>query len=157
MKPLILIIFWAFTLRTLHSQNMETHDLTDNEGYIPIKEDNINIIDHYNRIFYQTVPDTMKSNFKSLNRKLDNLTPHFRNRRGLIDGLGKGIKFITGNMDSEDEVEIRAALTNLTYNTDKNSLEINSVIQVSETLSLQIQNITEHINKQQNIVGKYEV
>lgn len=127
MKPLILIIFWAFTLRTLHSQIMEIHDLTDNEGYIPIKEDNINIIDHYNRIFHfvnlsnyyntlrnieknvksldspisdlQPLIDTMKSNFKSLNRKLDNLTPHFRNRRGLIDGLGKGIKFITGNMD----------------------------------------------------------
>lgn len=112
MKPLILIIFWAFTLRTLHSQIMEIHDLTDNEGYIPIKEDNINIIDHYNRIFHfvnlsnyyntlrnieknvksldspisdlQPLIDTMKSNFKSLNRKLDNLTPHFRNRRRLI-------------------------------------------------------------------------
>lgn len=183
MTTLLLILLLTATLKATHSQIMEIQDLTENEGYIPIKEDNINIIDHYNRIFHfvnltnyyntleninkniklldspisdlQPLIDTKKNNFKSLKRKLDNLTPHFRSRRGLIDGLGKGIKFITGNMDSEDEAEIRAALSNLTKITDKNIFEINNIIQVSKTLSSQIQNITEHINKQQYIVGKY--
>lgn len=58
-------------------------------------------------------------------------------------------------MDTDDEMEIRKALKNLTNNIDNNTLKINTVIQISDTLSSQIHNITTHINKQQNIVGKY--
>ncbi|KAI8119002.1 Retrovirus-related Env polyprotein from transposon 297 [Lucilia cuprina] len=99
--------------------------------------------------------DSTKRNFKLLKTKLDNLSPRFRNKRGLINGLGKGIKFITGNMDNDDENEIKSALVNLTTNINDNSERTETLARVSETLSSQIQNITTHINMQQYIISKY--
>lgn len=167
----------------IQPQLMEIQDLTENEGYIPIKESDIRIVDHYRRIYhlinlthyYNTIEiidnninslhgsvsdlmpllDTTLNNFNLLKIKLDNLSPNFRIRRGLINGLGKGLKFITGNMDSDDEQEIKSLLANLTTITNANSIRIGNTARISEVLSQQIQNVTTHINRQQYIVKTY--
>lgn len=183
MELQILLLLLTSVVNVTQSQLIEIQDLSENEGYIPIKGNDIRIIDHYCRIYhlinltdyYYTIEiiddnikslydsvsdlipmlDTTQNNFNLLKIKLDNLSPNFRVRRGLINGLGKGIKFITGNMDSDDEKEIRSLLTNLTAISNANSLELGHTARISKTLSLQIQNVTAHINRQQYIVKKY--
>lgn len=181
---LLPIILLTSIVHLLNSQKLYIQDLTNNNGYIPIKEEkDIRIIDHYHRVFHfinltqyhhsietiekniklldesisDTKPllETIKNNFVLLKVKINNLSPNFRNKRGLINALGKGIKFITGNLDSEDEKEIKNTLETLTKGMQNNSIEMNSFVQISETLSSQIRNTTMHINKQQAIVTRY--
>lgn len=165
------------------AQGLYTQRLTDNKGYIPIKENDIKLIDHYTKILHLinltnyhhsidiigtninllngTISDvkpllnTLEHNFTLLKAKVNNLSPHFRNKRGLINVLGKGVKFITGNMDNDDEIEIRNALNIFTTNQKEESFKLNSLIQVSEILSSQIENITTHINTQQTMITKH--
>ena len=49
---------------------------------------------------------TLSRNFHELESKLKTLMPRHRNKRGLINLLGKTLKVIAGTMDSEDEQEI---------------------------------------------------
>lgn len=183
MNPLHIILTLMTLPEMIKPQSMYVQNLNDNKGYIPIKEDDTKIIDHYNRIFHfinltnyhhsieiiekninllngtisnlRPLVDTIENNFILLKAKVNNLSPHFRNKRGLVNALGKGLKFITGNMDSDDEKEIKNALDALATNMKDRSIEISSFIQISKTISSQIQNITTHINTQQNRVRKY--
>lgn len=53
----------------------------------------------------QLLTSTINFTFELIDRKLENLHIHLNNRhkRGLINGLGSMIKFITGNLDANDE------------------------------------------------------
>nr|XP_043069121.1 uncharacterized protein LOC122322011 [Drosophila bipectinata] len=58
----------------------------------------------------------LKSKLANLEEKVYNLTPHNKQKRGIINGLGSLIKTITGNMDSADAEEIFKQLENLKSN-----------------------------------------
>lgn len=55
-------------------------------------------------------------------KKLENLHPHIRSKRGLINGLGKVNKWLFGNLDSDDEERYNKAINTLQKN-QKNLIE----------------------------------
>ena len=69
--------------------------------------------------------------FDEINRKLNQLTPNSRIKRGLINGLGSIVKSITGNLDNEDGEKIEKHLENL----DKNQLTIKQIMESQITLT----------------------
>ncbi|XP_037930425.1 uncharacterized protein LOC119665205, partial [Teleopsis dalmanni] len=180
MTPLILIITFLTTTR---SQSIDIQDLTNNNGYIPIRTGDLKVIDHYNKILHivnitaytdtlnlilqniqslkvnrietKAVSDTVNKNFALLKGKIENLNPHFRQKRGLINVLGKGLKFIAGTMDSDDETEISNSLKSLYKDEEVLTNKINNLTFVNNFISSQIQNITDHINQKQTLIGNY--
>lgn len=66
--------------------------------------------------------------------KLNNLTPFLRNKRGLIDIVGKTLKFLFGTMDSEDAANYDKAIKIL--NDNQNSIKKQTQIQISLTQKL---------------------
>lgn len=177
-RILILIL-----VTTITAQTIDIQDLTNNNGFVPIRTGEFRPIEHYNKILHilnlteyrQTLNiiaqnintlktniisnkpllDTIEKNFELLQVKVDNLHPHFRAKRGLVNILGKGLKLIAGTMDSDDEKDIENKLESL-HNRQINLTEkFNTLTQVNNLISSQIQNITSHINNQQYKIGKY--
>lgn len=87
-----------------------------------------------------------------LRNRLNSLLPFKRTKRGLINGLGSAIKFITGNMDAEDANKLNVEI-----------MKIQNEIALSKNDSMRqkllntkvigrFQNITEHINNEQKTI-----
>ncbi|XP_023159250.1 uncharacterized protein LOC105664576, partial [Ceratitis capitata] len=102
-----------------------------------------------------TLLDTVEKNFAILKAKIDNLYPQFRQKRGLIDILGKGLKIVAGTMDSEDAEHINNSLKLLYENNGLLTNTVHNLTQVNTILTIQINNITKHINTQQKQVERY--
>ena len=180
------MILWILTiafLSTISAQSIDIQDLTNNNGYIPIKTGEQKVIDRYNKILHivnvtaytdtlnliyenlqtldastvetKTLLDTINKNFALLKGKVDGLNPHLRQRRGLINVLGKGLKFIAGTMDNDDDLEISNSLKSLYKNEESLTNQINNLTFINYFISTQIRNITEHINQKQIIIGNY--
>lgn len=171
------------TILTTVAQQIDIQDLTNNNGYIPIKTEEIKVIDHYskilhiinitayedtvtlilhniqglaaNRIESKHLLDTVNKNFLLLEKKIENLNPHFRHKRGLINVLGKGLKVVAGTMDSDDETKIKNSLEYLSNNGKILTDRIHNLTFVNNLLSSQIQNITNHINNKQIVISDY--
>lgn len=168
---------------TITAQTMDIQDLTNNNGYVPIKTGEFRPILYYNKILHivnlteykytldvikenintlrtttinnEPLLNTIEKNFELLQAKIDNLHPHFKSKRGLVNILGKGLKLIAGTMDSDDEKEIESKLKSL-YDRQTNLTEnLVTTTQINDFISLQIQNITSHINHQQLKIEKY--
>lgn len=174
-----LILILAIT----NAQYLDIQDLTNNNGYIPIKLDEIRPIENYSKIIHiinitmyentlelianniatlkttntdtKSLLDTVYKNFAILKAKVENLNPQFRQKRGLINLVGKGLKIIAGTMDSEDEIHINHSLKQLNENNIIFNNAIHNLTQVNAFFSIQIKNITDHINTQQINVRKY--
>lgn len=99
--------------------------------------------------------NTLVHNFNSLSRKIKHLRPHSRERRGLINILGTGLKYLTGTMDHDDETEIKNKLDALTINNKNLIEESNKQILINNEISDQIKNLTKQIKIQQNTISKY--
>lgn len=69
--------------------------------------------------------------FDEIDRKLNQLIPQSRSKRGLINGLGSVWKSITGNLDNEDGERIEQHLENL----DKNQLTLKQTLESQITLT----------------------
>lgn len=176
LTPTIILLTYIITT---HTQTIEIQDLTNNNGYINIKLENIQIVDNYTKILhiinlteYQIAKDNILDNlnalhnkkktnsiiqttiynYKLLENKLNKLLPYNRKRRGLFNGLGKGLKFITGTMDSTDADEIYKELELLKNNKNDLYIETNKQIIINNQLINQIKNLTHHINSQQLII-----
>ncbi|XP_058978987.1 uncharacterized protein LOC131802631 [Musca domestica] len=177
-----IIIMVAFTTAT-KAQTLDIQDLSNNNGYIPIKTGETKTIEHYTKILHiintteyertlETIKtnidilktsnteskrllDTVNKNFMLLKAKIENLNPHFRKKRALLNILGKGLKIIAGTMDSDDEKQINETFQLLRANDNNLTDKINNLTYISNIMNSQIQNITNHINYQQNIIGNY--
>lgn len=180
MKVPITILIWALVT---HAQQFDIQDLTNNNGYIPIKTGELKTISHYDKILHfinlttydetmvlisdnintlkattfedKQLLDTINKNFILLNAKIANLHTHSKSKRGLFNALGKGLKYIAGSMDSDDEREIRDAITKLHDGKQITDDSMNKLIYVNNFMSQQIDNITRHINRQQILISKY--
>lgn len=178
-------IFFLLTslLTTTTAQTLEMKDLSDNHGYLPIKLKDIEIIDNYATIIHiinttqykettnlleeniqrltntytNVTPllDSIKKSMELCKTKIRNLIPKFRQKRGLINAIGKGLKYVTGTMDSDDEEKILRKFQTLEKNNDETMTTIDELTYLSTSLSRKISNITDHINIQQKAVQSY--
>lgn len=170
-------------ITTAKAQTFDIQDLSNNNGYIPIKTGETKIVEDYIKIIHiiniteyeQTVEiiknnidilktssneskkllDTVNKNFVLLKAKIENINPHFRKKRALVNILGKGLKMIAGTMDSDDEEQISKTLQLLQTNDENLVNKMNNLTFISNVMKSQIQNITNHINYQQNAIGDY--
>lgn len=172
------IIFILLT--PIRAQLLNIQDLTSNNGYLPIKVDEVKTIEQYNKILHEinitaytdslyllqqniktinssltktnpetsSLLDSITKNYEILNVKISNLKPHFRGKRGLINVLGKGLKYIAGSMDSDDEAQINNALNSM-------KTQVNNLTTFNNLISNQIKNITNHINQKQIVISTY--
>lgn len=165
------------------AQHLDVQDLTNNNGYIPIKTGELKLIGHYDKVLHfinltayeETVTllsdnlsalktitfedkqllNTLNKNFILLKAKIDNLHIHSKSKRGLINVLGKGLKYIAGSMDSDDELEIRDAINRINDNEQTINSTVGKLTHINNFMTEQIGNITKHINKQQSIISRY--
>lgn len=154
---------------------METQNLAQGQGFVIIKDQEIQVISNYTKLLHkinlnswtdnlQIIQEniekldfthqfpTLMHNFKSLAEEIENIIPHNRNKRGLINILGKGLKYITGVMDSEDEQEIKDRLKVNEQNNHNLVKAFNDQVKINDNFDETMKNVTEHINKQQNRV-----
>lgn len=164
-------------------QIIELQNLNNNNGYVTIKLDDVKTIRNFKKILhviniteYEDARDiiqnnlktlegkdkpltpmynTLVNNFNLLQRKIDSLKPHTRQRRGLINILGTGLKYLAGTMDHNDEEEIKNQLDALSKNNRNLIEESNKQILINNEISDEIKNLTQHIKTQQTNISKY--
>lgn len=88
---------------------------------------------------------------KELESKLNSLLTK-RHKRGLIDGVGHAIKFITGNMDASDAQEINQQIRELGSNQDKLRTTLSEDHKINLAMAKRFDNITSHINDMQGTI-----
>lgn len=165
------------------TQHIEVQDLTNNNGYIPIKTEDFKTISHYDKILHfinltaydeslnliaynietlkkttfedKQLLESVITNYKLLHAKINILRPSLRPKRGLINALGIGLKYIAGSMDSEDEKQIQDTLESLKNNENSMTGNVNKLMHINNFMTEQISNITKHVNGQQNRITQY--
>uniref|UniRef100_A0A6P7H0E3 Uncharacterized protein LOC114349305 n=1 Tax=Diabrotica virgifera virgifera TaxID=50390 RepID=A0A6P7H0E3_DIAVI len=103
------------TCRLIYSKHTFIHYINLNEIVRQVKslKDNYQIIktsvvkvNASNPISYHGLAENMLERtevlINTLEKKLENIYPHIRSKRGLIDGIGKVNKYLLGNLDSDD-------------------------------------------------------
>lgn len=160
----------------IHTQTLEIHNLKDTQGLLQIKLGTAKTIIDYINLIHIIKLDSYKDNvmkieesvkqftptyynrdslkvtkfkLKDLKDKLNSITPKYRRKRGLFNGIGSAVKFITGNMDDNDALRINQAIFNLT---NKLQTETSKQNILSTGIIERIENITDHINKEQDII-----
>lgn len=104
-------------------------------------------------------------NFTELNdiisAKLDNLRNIYfglrmktRQKRGLINFVGSGIKFLTGNMDHEDYIEISRDLDDLKSQNNNLVRENNQQRKINFDMQDRINKLIKQLNYQQSLIVK---
>lgn len=96
-----------------------------------------------------------KLKLTELNYKLTSLKPKLRNKRGLINGLGSVIKAITGNMDAYDAQRLNTEIESIISNQTNLKIEIYKQSKFNNKMIERFDNVTNHINRQQEIITKY--
>lgn len=92
---------------------------------------------------------------QSLRRKFKTLKPNTRHKRGLMNGIGSIIKIITGNMDAADADRLNKEIAKLTQNLNSLTLDTKSQILINHKMRERFENITNHINNQQDSITTY--
>lgn len=82
-----------------------------------------------------------------IQKKFNNLNPHIRNKRGLINGIGKLNKWLFGNLDSDDENKYNQAISLLQKN------QKNLIDETNLQISL-YKKLIDHYNKSITILSK---
>lgn len=148
------------TLRTNEARIIEEHhklvhviNLLNFENSIKNIRDNINYIS--NGKCQHMIVETLRHKLIILENSFEVIKPHFRTKRGLINILGSGIKFITGNMDNEDAIEIKNSIEEITLNNKQLIKSHNDQIIINREMIDRFENITDHINDQQEIIKNH--
>lgn len=100
-----------------------------------------------------TLLNIIQLKFKELENLFKQVYPS-RVKRGLIDGLGSVIKFITGNMDHEDAMTINKEIELLKLNENIVINENNKQVKINEMMTERFNNISNHINTQQDAINE---
>lgn len=98
--------------------------------------------------------DTTSLKLKQLKTKLDVLTPGNRKKRGLFNALGSTIKFITGNLDYTDAIKLNEEIEKLIAGNVEINNTLNGQIILNTDMIQRFENITNHINKEQDILAR---
>lgn len=101
----------------------------------------------------------LQREMKSLKHSFRILIPQVyknrRSKRGLINLLGKGMKFLAGTMDDEDAVEISNHLNNLDQNMNNAMNQLNKQVVINNNLIKNVDEIKQHLNKQQKELNNF--
>lgn len=115
-----------------------------------IISNNLNRENATNHISYHALSQDMllRTEFmiKSTQKKLDNLQPHIRSKRGIIDGIGKLEKWMFGTLDADDGNRYDNAIKIL----EQNQKNIINEINLQSSLS---KNLINNYNKTINILS----
>lgn len=142
---------------TVATQTIQIQEINSDRGYVVLQEGTIDLPDKYNELilkinkteiqlayellekefnensFLQTTMTERYLKMANAERKLFNI----RHKRGLFNALGSGIKFMFGNLDNEDRLEIQGRLK---------AIEDNMLTQDD------IDNIVYHINNETRLI-----
>lgn len=146
--------------------------MTNNKGLVAIKTNDVRVITNYHRFLhiidldnykksisnikkniliisqnekFKLIYETTYQKYKLLKTTLQLLLPITRTKRGIINILGTGIKLITGNMDSEDAIEINNRIQEIQINNKQLIESQNSQTKINEQMIKRFYNITNHI------------
>ncbi len=90
---------------------------------------------------------------KEAEKELSKLLPtRNRNKRGLVNGLGKIIKFISGNLDQEDYDTLEAQITALQSDRDQEIRHVNKLVSFSNSITHKFVNEMNHINLNMGLI-----
>lgn len=92
----------------------------------------------------------LKRELLSLKDNIRSLTPRARRKRGLVNIVGKSLKFLTGTMDNDDAIEIYGHLENLSINSKQMTTQINKQVKINNELIGSIEKIRNDINIEQS-------
>lgn len=97
----------------------------------------------------------MKAKVDQLKIKINALIPKKRVKRGLVNGLGSIIKVVTGNMDAKDAQSIKEEFNVVKENENLITEKFNKQVILNQEITLRFENITEHINQEQEIINQF--
>lgn len=120
---------------------MHVIDLAQYEDSISKIESNI--IQLHNKT---QVRQTLLYNLKHLKEDFNSIIPHHVNKRGLLNIIGKGLRYLTGVMDDDDREEIQRHYNAIEQNNRNIIQNLNDQVLINKQISDQIENITNHIN-----------
>lgn len=181
---MLLIIFACFFPSTL-GQSLDITPVNNENGFVLYKLDQKLIVDHYVNFLhiidleqYNDTLNIIDNNIKSLNLGINSteykllrreflqakhtfktivpeLTYKHRQKRGLINIMGSGMKALFGTMDDADAQVIFKHLDNL----DKNSMQItdqlNKQVIINNNIIKNINETIKHVNDQQKLLTEY--
>lgn len=175
-RTLLLIILIGLT----YGQQLQIFPVNNDNGYLISKINEKSIIQSYTKILhiinlttFEALIDAFTKNINNfefdensndlifLTREINNLKKHLirlipriskRNKRGLLNVVGTGFKYIIGTMDSNDAEEIYSHLKNLEQNTRQLTDETNSQVMINNNLIKGLNDVTEHFNEQQTLL-----
>lgn len=104
---------------------------------------------------FKLISKSIETKLKILEDSLNLIYPHFRKKRGLLDIVGSGIKFITGNMDHYDAIEINNKIDVINSNNEQLIKNHNQQIEINHSMIDRFRNITIHINDQQKTIQNF--
>lgn len=98
----------------------------------------------------------MEHQLNHLRTELQTLIPHTREKRGLLNIVGTGLKYIYGTMDDNDRREIESQLQVLETNTHNAITQSNNQIQINEQFDEQLEKLTTLYSSQmKRIIEQY--
>jgi len=99
----------------------------------------------YNHLDYEII---------TLNQKVQLFHLSKRNKRGLLNPLGSIIKFITGNLDNEDSLQIRNSLEKIETSQTNVIKKVNRQLSITQNLMVNINQTMSTIIKNQNTISQ---
>lgn len=139
------------------------HTLVHYYDLLPIRTQIENLNKNYENL-YRTIIDQkghpsvnnydglFRNFYRSVRDKLNNINPSYdtRKKRGLINGLGSVIKFLTGNMDAEDAVRINKITSHLQKNQHTLQEQINNQYSINNNILMQFNSTIKNIQYNEN-------
>jgi hypothetical protein len=147
---------------------LEIHDLTHGNGFTLIQTNYTQLISSYRYIIhtvnlteYERNIELIKSSlnltckyspellqeFDQLQKEYLTLIPHSRVKRGLINVLGTGFKYLYGIMDDNDRKDIENHFKYLQMTNTELIKNNNNQITINDKMTKQLQNISSSINQ----------
>lgn len=170
----------ANAISTTHA-NIQIHDLTKNPGLLTIQNGNCMVKTGHHKIYhvidldkyepildkigtiinglkifpsYKDMTDLLHDRYLTVMNQFKNLYPKRRERRGLFNFIGSGIKLITGNLDENDLIQINRDIDDLRFAKNRLIRENNVQVEINKQLENRINNIIKVVNQQQDIITK---
>lgn len=108
-------------------------------------ESNINIIEQNSKLF-PNIPSDINQKIKDLRSHFNTLIPHYKNKRGIFNFIGKGFKWLFGTMDANDENEIEKYFKAIEENNHNLIINVNNQVEINNRFNDQIKNLTNKLN-----------
>lgn len=124
------------------------------ESYAQIKETAAQLLSHSNNSFpYMSyeLPRLLKETGIQLSKLLPTSN---RNKRGLINGLGKVIKFISGNLDQDDLEKLESQIKNIKTDHSEEIQHINKLLSFSNSIAQKFYKEMNHVNSNMDIIQR---